>query len=49
MGWWARRKRRRDCWHHEYLTGFSWIKWKLIDTGMRKMFWCTRCQQTWFN
>jgi hypothetical protein len=21
----------------------------LIDSGRRKMFWCTRCERTWFS
>lgn len=38
-------RRRADCWHHDRLTGTSWIKGQIIDPG--KMFWCTRCQKTW--
>lgn len=48
MGWLARRRMRKGCFHHDPKTGVSWIKSQLIDTGMSKMFWCTHCQQTWF-
>ena len=41
-------KRRRNCFHHDPVAKVSFIRSQLIDSGMRKMFWCTRCQQTWF-
>lgn len=45
----VRSRKRRECFHHAPSTGFSWIESRLIDTGMRKMFWCTQCGQTWFT
>lgn len=48
MSWLARRRKRKNCFHHDHSTGVSWIKSQLIETGMGKMFWCARCQQTWF-
>lgn len=42
----AWRKRRR-CFHHNWRTEDSWIKSRLIDLGMRKMFWCGHCGKTW--
>ena len=27
----------------------SWIQSQLIDTGKRKMFWCTQCGRTWIS
>jgi hypothetical protein len=43
------RRRQRRCMHHDRMTGTSWISEQLIEAGMRKMFWCTRCEQTWFT
>jgi hypothetical protein len=45
---WKAWRRRRNCFHHSFASGTSYIKSQLIDTGMRKMFWCTKCQKTWF-
>lgn len=44
----ARWRKRYRCLHHDPGTGTSWIMGMLIDMGMRKMLWCTRCQKTWF-
>jgi hypothetical protein len=33
--------------HHNANSRESWIESHLIDTGMRKMFRCTRCQKVW--
>lgn len=44
--WLARRRKRRNCFHHDHRTGTSWIKSQLIDYG-RKLFWCTTCERTW--
>lgn len=51
--------RQRDCWHHALprratagdLGGpaKSYIESQLIETGMRKMFWCGECGKTWFT
>lgn len=38
---------RRRCFHHDPYTGTSWLESRLIDVGMRKMFWCTACDKTW--
>lgn len=40
---------RRRCFHHDHRTGRTWIKDQLIDTGMRKMHWCTECGKTWIT
>ena len=49
-------RERRQCFHHDRggnpansWSAISWIAERLIDTGMRKMFWCTHCQKTWFT
>lgn len=46
-------RRRRQCMHHNRLTGESWIKSQLIDMGRRKMFWCSEksggCGKAWFT
>jgi hypothetical protein len=50
---WRRRKR---CFHHALPTtdalggavpAQSYVKSRLIDAGMRKMFWCDDCGRTW--
>lgn len=52
--WWEKRQKQRRCLHHEIggnpantTPAFSYIEQKLIDTGMRKMLWCTECEKTW--
>jgi hypothetical protein len=30
------------------VSGSSWIKAELIDLGRNKMWYCTKCHQTWF-
>lgn len=40
--------KRRRCFHHDWTTGESWIKTRLINMGMGKMFWCRKCTRTWF-
>ena len=46
---------RRQCFHHDRGSpannkpATSWLRSQLVDTGMRKMFWCTRCGRTWFT
>lgn len=47
-GWWRRWLIRRRCFHHDHRAEVSWIQSRLIDLGRRKMFWCTRCERTWF-
>lgn len=47
--WWARWRDRRACFHHDHRTGTSWIGERLIEMGSRKMFWCRKCQRTWFT
>lgn len=46
---WGKWRRRRECFHHDRLTGQSWIESELIEMGARKMFWCTECGRTWFT
>jgi hypothetical protein len=48
--------RQRRCMHQE-LQGWpkpdgvarTWLCSALVDTGMRKMWWCTHCEQTWWG
>lgn len=47
--WWRRRRRQRGCFHHNPRTGETFIDSALIDTGMRKMWWCKACDQCWFT
>lgn len=47
--WLTRWRIRRQCFHHDHTAGESWISSQLIDGGMRKHFWCTRCDHSWFN
>lgn len=57
LGWWARRRRQRECWHHGFhsVTGDveSWIASKLIEMGRAKMFWCEEdlggCGKVWIT
>lgn len=44
--WWQVRK---QCFHHDRLSGESWINSALIDMGMRKMFWYDKCGRTWYT
>lgn len=46
---WGKWRRRRECFHHDRLTGQSWIEDRLINMGSQKMFWCTECGRTWFT
>lgn len=46
--YWRTRAKRKDCFHHDRLTGESWISDQLIDMGKAKMFWCEKCERTWF-
>ena len=39
-------RRRRNCFHHDWRTGESWITGQIIDPG--KMFRCKRCGRMWF-
>ncbi len=45
--WRDRRRTRKNCFHHDRVTGTSWISSQLIDLGSRKLFWCTTCERTW--
>lgn len=58
MNWWRQWKRQRRCFHHDKggnpansTRAVSWIKEDKIDTGMRKMFWCSKqmggCGKVW--
>lgn len=49
LGWWRRWRAQRACWHHDRRTGASWLLGQSIDMGMRKMWWCGRCDRTWFT
>lgn len=44
--WWLTRK----C-DHSPSAGLpsEFILSQMIDGGMRKMFWCARCERTWFS
>jgi hypothetical protein len=41
-------RKRRNCFHHDRVTGTSWIGSRLINAGAGKMFWCRDCGRTWF-
>ena len=56
--WHFRARRHLACFHHNAMGGWvtnqdqgatSWIEATLIETGMRKMFLCTRCGKVWFT
>lgn len=52
LGWYCYallKRRALVCWHHNVRTGESWVKSQLIDTGMRKIWWCDRCDHTLFG
>lgn len=38
---------RRECFHHDRLTGESWIRGQLVDLGRAKHFLCTHCGRYW--
>jgi hypothetical protein len=39
-------RRRRNCFHHDRLTGESWISpGSIID--YRKLYTCSRCRKVW--
>lgn len=50
---WRRRRAQKSCLHHSPAYGDrpaeSFVQSALIDTGMRKMFWCTVCWRHWFT
>lgn len=48
MGWYARWRTRRDCFHHDRLGGQTWILSELINLGAGKRFWCRECGRQWF-
>ena len=41
------RRRRRSCFHHDHITGQTWIRSQLVDLGRAKHYWCTRCRRYW--
>lgn len=43
------RRTQAACFHHHHRTAESWIESTLIETGMRKMFWCTGCDRHWYT
>lgn len=45
----AGRRKRRNCFHHDHVTGKTWIESRLINMGTQKMFWCIECGRTWFT
>ena len=49
--WRKRRNKQKKCFHHEpTIPGektYSYLRAELIDTGRRKMFWCTNCDKIW--
>jgi len=51
IGRYYRRKRRaqRECFHHDRVKGTLWIHSRIIESGMRKMFWCDSCSQVWYT
>lgn len=45
LGTW---RRRRRCFHHDPVTGTTWLASELINMGSGKRFWCTHCGRMWF-
>lgn len=41
------RRKQRACVHHDRQSGHSWLWSELVDTGMRKLWACRGCGQTW--
>lgn len=39
----------REWWHTRHCVHGDNTRSALIDMGTRKMFWCNRCQRTWFS
>lgn len=51
---WRRWRAQRSCLHHNPHTGpgnppETFLRWELIDCGMRRMHWCTVCRKHWFT
>ena len=43
IGWWRRRRAQASCFHHDRVSGKSWVETVFfIDYG-RKLMRCTRC------
>lgn len=40
------RRKRRDCFHHDHLTGETWLAVEHVSGG-RRLWFCTRCGRTW--
>ena len=54
MKWWRRWRKRHRCFHHDHggnpansRPAVSWIEQRIIDDGMRKLFWCKECGKAW--
>lgn len=53
----GKRRRQRQCWHHEISTAtgtaHTYIKSQLIELGKSKMYWCEKdlggCGKVWFK
>ena len=46
--YWIREWRgRRTCFHHDHVSGKSWIEGRLFNAGANKAHRCTRCGKTW--
>lgn len=41
-------RKQRHCFHHDRITGDTWILSRLINLGAGKMLWCRECGRTWF-
>lgn len=43
--WWRKRQKQRRCFHHDHVTGETWMRSQMIDHG--KFFWCRKCDKGW--
>lgn len=45
IGWWRRRKRQWDCFHHDHRTGLSWLRVTAVWEEGVKVHLCSRCDR----
>ncbi len=47
LDWREQRQLQRQCFHHDWLTGQTWVQSMLVDVGRAKHFRCSRCRKYW--
>jgi len=47
VSWLARWRKRRACFHHDHITGRSWVIGRLVDLGRAKHWTCRECGRYW--